>query len=212
MDVYNSSLVKSTASDFNHHHNRGVATTVGNYALFAGGSYGTYGSTDVDVYNSSLVKSTASNLSGKRVDFSATSVGDYALFAGGTNITYTNDEPEYYSTVDVYNSSLVKSTATNLTVGVSDLSATTVGNYALFGGGGTYPPYTSYTDVDAYSSSLVKSIAPDLTEGCDEGAATTVGDYAIFAGGYCETRSGKDSNNTVDVYNPSLVKSTATRL
>ena len=207
VDVYNSSLVKSTVSS-GEYHSYGAAATVGNYALFCGDE-----DNIVDVYNSSLVKSTASGLSEVKRYLASTTVGDYALFGGGSNITYTGDDTIYYSTVDVYNSSLVKSTASDLSEKRNDMSATTVGNYALFGGGSTYPPYTSYADVDAYSSSLVKSIAPDLARGCDEGAATTVGDYAIFAGGSYESSSGiEELNDTVDVYNPSLVKSTATRL
>ena len=63
-----------------------AATTVGNYALFGGGSdsYNYY--SNVDSYNSTLTKGTPSSLSGTRTELAATTVGNYALFGGG-NVT-----------------------------------------------------------------------------------------------------------------------------
>ena len=60
-----------------------AATTVGDYAIFAGG-YGnsTYYPT-VDAYTSSLTKSAATSLSTGRSALAATTVSDYALFGGG---------------------------------------------------------------------------------------------------------------------------------
>ena len=66
-----------------------VGASVGNYALFAGGSSGFSSSSDtyptVDAYNSSLVRSTPTALSVARDNLAGTSVGNYALFAGGLN-------------------------------------------------------------------------------------------------------------------------------
>ena len=72
----------------------------------------------------------------------ATSVGDYALFGGGY------DGSDRTSTVDTYTSSLVKGTATNLSVARNSLAATSVGNYALFGGG--YAQAGANAVVDVY--------------------------------------------------------------
>ena len=72
---------------------------------------------------------TITALSQARDNLAGTSVGNYALFAGGSS------KASYQSTVDAYNSSLVRSTPTALSEARHYLAATSVGNYALFGGG-----------------------------------------------------------------------------
>ena len=75
------------------------------------------------------------------------------------------------------------------------LSATTIGNYALFGGG--YTTNTSYANtVDAYNISLTRSTPTVLSVARNNLAATTIGNYALFGGG--QGRSGHV--NTVDAY------------
>ena len=82
--------------------------------------------------------------------------------------------------------SLTRTTATSLSVGRSYLAATTVGDYALFGGG-------SYKNtVDAYDASLTRTTATALSVPRSFLAATSVGNYALFGGG--------DGKNTVDAY------------
>ena len=55
-----------------------AATTIGNYALFAGGNdIGT-----VNAYDDSLTKENPSELSPYRCDLAATAIGNYALFGG----------------------------------------------------------------------------------------------------------------------------------
>ena len=165
-----------------------AATTVGSYALFGGGSYTNISHATVDVYNSSLTRSTATNnLSVGRFDLVATTLGNYALFGGGERRSSDCDSG-VYATVDVYNSSLTKSAVTNLSVARSNLAATTVGNYALFGGG------NDYATVDAYNSSLTRSAVTDLSVGRYGLAATTLGNYALFGGG------SLDGRDIVDVY------------
>ena len=70
-----------------------AGASVGDYALFAGGS----SKSAVDAYNSSLVRSTPTALSEARGHLAGASVGGYALFAGGyiPGIIYR-------STVDAY--------------------------------------------------------------------------------------------------------------
>ena len=64
-------------------------------------------------------------------------------------------------------------TASNLSVGRHYLVATTVGDYALFGGGHS----GSYSNVvDSYTSNLVKGTASNLSVGRRDLAVTTVGD------------------------------------
>ena len=82
----------------------------------------------------------------------------------------------------------------SLSVRRCNLSATTVGDYALFGGG--YTDYVSSATVDAYDSSLTRSTPTPLSVGRCVLSATTVGDYALFGGGY----TGNGSSATVDGY------------
>lgn len=138
-----------------------VATTVGGYALFAGGNPA---SSVVDSYTSTLVRNTATSLSVARYDLAATTVGNYALFAGGRSQSNS-------SVVDAYNATLVRSTATNLSSIMYNSAATTVGSYAIFAGNNT---------VNAYNSSLVRSTLEDESNLKNNLAATTIGDYGIF--------------------------------
>ena len=67
---------------------------------------------------------------------------------------------------------------------MSDLAATTLGNYALFGGGKTpgsgSSPIAS-NSVDAYNQSLTRSTPTVLSVARYWAAATTIGNYALFA-------------------------------
>ena len=107
--------------------------------------------------------------------------------------TYT-----YTNTVDAYNASLTRSTPTALSVARGDLAATSVGNYALFGGGYDATPDSTkaYSTVDAYNASLTRSVPTTLAAASGGPDATTVGNYALFAGGY----NGQYWENTVSVY------------
>lgn len=92
-------------------------------------------------------------------------------------------------TVDAYDMELTRTIPTTLSKATSNLAATTVGNYALFGGG--YTGSNSST-VDAYDTSLTRTTPTALSEGRRDLAATTVENYALFGGGY--------GSNVVDVY------------
>ena len=64
------------------------------------------------------------------------------------------------------------------------LAATTVGNYALFGGGKTLNTSAAITAVtDAYAHTLTKIVVDPLSQARCSLAAATVGDYALFGGG-----------------------------
>ena len=124
-----------------------AGASVGNYALFAGGSNRSGILSAVDAYSSSLVKGTSiAFLSEARVGLAGASVGDYALFAGGAS---SNDPVNSsVTTVDAYDSSLVRSTPTGLSQARTGLAGATVGNYALFAGGFSSGGYS--ITVDAY--------------------------------------------------------------
>lgn len=66
-----------------------AATTVGNYAIFAGGYGGSYRNS-VDIYDETLTHTQPSNLLiTATTDLAATTVGNYALFGGGNVSGYT---------------------------------------------------------------------------------------------------------------------------
>lgn len=73
-------------------------------------------------------------------------------------------------------------TVTGLKTARYQLAATTIGDYALFGGGGSP---SALTDVDAYNTSLTRSTpSAALNYACINLAATSVGNHALFGGGY----------------------------
>lgn len=182
-----------TATALSVARNNLAATSVGNYALFGGGSGGSYQS-NVDAYDKTLTRTSPTILSYARGRFAATTVGDYALFGGGQ---YSGG---YLSNVDAYNSSL-SHTSTDLSYPRYFLSATSVGNYALFGGG--YAGGTPQSIVDAYDTSLTRTVPTALSGARFELAAAAVGSYALFAGGL---NSSGSAVTYIDVYDTSLTK------
>ena len=109
----------------------------------------------------------------------------------------------FSSVVDSYTTSLVKGTPTRLSTSRGHLAATTVGTYALFGGGNAGS--TKYATVDTYSASLVKGVGIPLSVARTAPAATTLGEYGLFCGGY----DSVSTSAVVDTYNASLVRETA---
>lgn len=213
IDAYNSSLTQSSTEGVSTARINMAATAVGYYALIGGGqnySYTTYYKT-VDAIDDYLERVSCDDLSVKRHSLAATTVGvdydAYALFAGGYGTTTTTAQ---VATVDAYDPSLTRSTATSLTVARSALAATTVGNYAMFGGGVKHGQ-TIMATVDAYNDSLTRTSVQDLSAARTRITATTVGNYALFGGG--DGGSGyNDYSKTVDVYDASLTKLATTTL
>lgn len=83
-----------------------------------------------------------------------------------------------------------------------DTTANSIGNFAIFAGGGV-----SYTKeratVEAYNSSLVSQAIDPLNEARRNMATAVTGDCVVFVGGHCYPTNPKA---TVDAYNSSLVK------
>ena len=107
-----------------------------------------------------------------------------------------------YATITFNGVSALKRTGVSaLSVARARLAATTVGTYALFGGGyNSSSPYYKST-VDAYNSSLTRTTPTSLSEARAYLAATTVGNYALFGGGeYDATVDAYYVNNKVQVY------------
>lgn len=154
--AYNGSITRSEPTALSLARYELAATTVGDYALFAGGmddNNTTTGQTvgTVDAYNASLTRITATSLSVPRYSLAATSLGEYAIFAGGFRNGATGSQNVgYLALVDVYDTSLTRTTSTNLGVGRSYLAATSVGKYALFAGGDDGTSLRN-DDIDVYT-------------------------------------------------------------
>ena len=86
--------------------------------------------------------------------------------------------------------------ATNLNAARGYLAATTVGNYALFGGGNgsSVNGVSAGYFVDAYDNTLVHSSPSNLGSDTFALAATTVGNYALFGGGGYATVTAYDTS------------------
>ena len=110
------------------------------------------------------------------------------IYVGTTKI-----KSVYVGATKVYSTELAYyGVATPLSVARRYLAATSVGNYALFGGGDA----DSYSAVvNAYNTSLTMSTPTPLSQARRDLAATSVGDYALFGGGGATSRSA-----VVDAY------------
>ena len=189
VDAYNASLTRSAAHIFGDTAAIGGAA-VGNYALFAGGTWDMQINDDnvisgVLAYDPSLTFTIAPDLSVARADVKGASVGNYALFAGGKASSKC-------TTVDAYNASLTRTTAAALSSTANNDAAATVGNHAIFVG--------NTASADIYDAFLTRTSAAILSTARSGLAATTVGDYAIFSGGgvadFCDASLTRSSIGT----------------
>lgn len=205
VDAINGSLTKSLAPDLAASKCDIASTSIGNYALFAGGrtipSGGSVFDT-VETYNASLTKTTATSLSVARYDSKAASLGNYAIFVGGDILTY----PRWSLAVDAYNTSLTRTVLNDIDVLVKGNSAiAVVGDYAVvaYGYDSSY-----YNYARAYNTSLTKSTPTSMTSYRSAPGAASNGLYAFFGGGFGRANSSSDTQilSIVEGFNTSLVK------
>ena len=203
VDTYNSSLTKGTATSLSESveyiANYGGGT-IGNYALFAGGSGANGYLNTVFAFNASLTKSTATALSTARNNNPSINVGDYVLFAGGYN-------GSRLSVVDAYNKSLSKSTPTDLSFAANYHAGGTIGDYALIAGG-SYGSSKFGSVANAYDKSLTRTLPTELSVARGYLRAVNAGDYLLFVGGY----NGSSRLADVDAYDKSLTRTTISSL
>lgn len=188
-----------------------ASTTVGNRALFAGGSSGnnhlSNALTTVDAYDKTLTRTVPTELSTARTGLAATTIGNFALFGGGCNGTSTS---KTYNIVEAYDQNLTRTIITPLPSKRFELEAATIGNHALFAGG-SYNGNTQ-KDVWAYNDELTLTTLDSMSENHSELASATVGNYALFAGGENEVKGSADCSDVVDAYDISLTRTVATSL
>ena len=207
VDAYNTSLTRSTPTPLSEERSLLAATSVGGYALFAGGGkVGGYESAVVDAYNTNLTRSTPKLplIVGRR-NLAAASVGSYALFAGGSRYGIGPS-----NVVDAYDEALTRSTPIVLTTARYSFVGATSGGYALFAGGGG----SSGMAVDAYDVSLTRTTAPAALSFVRENlAAVSVRGYTLFGGGSRGVGAdGSYMNETVDAYDFDLTKRSVANL
>lgn len=146
----------------------------------------------------------ATNLSKPKDGASGASVGNYALFAGGCS--GSTSLSGLLKTVETYNTSLVKSTATNMTIAATSQIGVSTGTNAVFiggyyatgspSGGTVSEPMTAFY---SYNSSLVMSAHSTDRNGYEIDGATSINGYLIY---------GRRHNATTWCLNSSFVSVT----
>lgn len=212
VDIYDINLTHSFNNSFN---DRAWATSVStpDYVFFAGGEYyqwedlpkdeweWTY-ERSVDVYDDNGSRISSASLSQSRDAMAGANVTEFILFAGGY---YESGSPRYekkvFSIVDVFNTNVTKLDSLNLSVAKDNLTAATLGNYALFVGGGGLNGVV-YDNVDIFDENLTKiDLGLSLSEARENLGSGTIGNYALFAGGHSGSSSSTWENyKVVDVF------------
>jgi hypothetical protein len=195
VDIYDSSTGIWSQTSLSAARMSLVATTVGPYALFAGGTVYTYGdpSDVVDVYDSRIGPPTDPNawsvttLSLSRQPAAATSAGGKAFIAGG--IAGAPNYP-HVTTIDVYDSCVGPPTDPNawtvehLSEPRYRMTATSEGDRALFAGGWHIENGNRiYLDVVDVFDTKTETWSYEALSLARETYGTTVAEYALFAGG-----------------------------
>lgn len=124
----NSSITLSKLSSvFAQKRAKGAAENIGNYALFAGGEWGTTYYNNVDVINTSLTHSNGTSLSTAKYAMASAHTSNYIMFGGGY--------PKTNLAIDIYDTSLTHSSTIDTTVQYQQMIGASVGDYILFAGG-----------------------------------------------------------------------------
>ena len=170
VDAYNASLTRSTPTELSEQKDGIAAASVGNYALFAGGS----GSKkSVDAYDTSLTRSTPTPLDNGYSVPKMTTTENYAVCYVG------NDYP-----IEVYNKSLTKITMEHVFGSQygSPLSEVSFAGYGIFGSllYQFSPTYIYKNFIIAYDDSLTIVWEYD-SQLATTGKFAVVGNYAINA-------------------------------
>jgi hypothetical protein len=185
VDIYNAETNTWSTATLSQARSLLVAASVGNKALFAGGTY----SDVVDIYNADTNTWSTAKLSQGRSYLSATAVGSKAFFAGGSISSGGKS-----SVVDIYDAGTNTWSTATLSQARNNLSATTVGNKALFAGG--EDSHLSNL-VDIYDADTDTWYTKTFSQARAYLCATAVGSKALFAGGLAD--NGVYSN-VVDIY------------
>lgn len=180
--LYNNSLTQSTTavSNADGGQNGGYGATVDNYAIV-----GKHGSGMMCSYNSSGTKGTVSDLTGSNFPCAAEN-DTCACFISGNNI-------------NIYNSSLVKSTATFGTSAVQGHAIAGKGDNFIVSGGTNSGGSATYNTVHLIKNTGTATMLDSLSVDRWNHQGGTIGDYAIFAGG-CQGTGTVSGLSSCEVY------------
>lgn len=134
VDVYNASLTRTTAEPIAHVKIYMGSASTSSHALFAGGNaqgdqvVSTINS--IDAYDSSLSHTTL-KLSDKREQCAGASLNEYAIFAGGVDYQIGS----MIASAEAVDTALTRMYIDSLSEARSFALTSTIGNYAIFGGG-----------------------------------------------------------------------------
>jgi hypothetical protein len=205
IDAYSSSLTRSTSVWLNSERQKLSGASIGNYALFAGGCDAVKSpNSSVESIDASLTRASRTGLNTARYNMASTVVGNYAIFAGGQTNKSSSSSSYFSKVFEAYNTSLSRQTLADVVLQAvsAELSATTLGNYAIFAGGCANNS-TFRAHCQAVDGSLTSRNLTNLSVAKFALASATVGDYAIFSGGACFSPGFSD---TIDVIDKSLTK------
>lgn len=173
-----------------------AAATVGDYAVYAGGSTGNQQiARQTNAYDKNLVHSSPLSLSSAMTDLSAASTKDYMFLVGGTTSTITGSQSGTTTVVSI------TSFATAITASLTQTTVSTLATkrayaggvalnekFAFFGGGTTDTAFQNPTNaLDVYDNNLVRTKLDSLGYITYNPATASNGKYAFFAGGHLKT-------------------------
>ena len=143
VEAYNSSLTRTVCTNLSVIRQDLAGATTGNYAIFGGGTGGyAGGKRTADAYNESLTRVSLSDMNSDYAGCPAASLDGNAIFKTGVQ-SLTYEVSWFNSYVTVYDSSLTRKELSGGKGGRG--AATTIGNYALFGGGYYWDDYYGET-------------------------------------------------------------------
>lgn len=179
IDAYNASLVRVLSTESVGSRYYMAATCNSSHAILAGGyqSSKTNPTNQVEAFNTSFTRLSPKSMSYRQYGQAATTINEDMLIAGGKD-----KNGDGFDGVLRFNSSLVISTLSPLSVARGSLGACVVGDYALFIGG----DFTGNNQsVDAYSKSFVRTTLTPLTYGRSEAQCATINnEFAVVVIGY----------------------------
>ena len=192
-EAYTQSLTKVAIGSQSVRRNAmGLASTK-DYAIFAGGRSGDYGSTvyaTVEAYDASLVRTIPETLSAARDYACSGGSSELALFAGGESGAESSRTQK--ANVDVYDNQLSKHTVQSLFQARGRSQAVWVEPLFVVAGGTGAGAAT-----EVYDEELVHTSADPLAAGRRAPSCAAVGNYAVIGGGH---RSQDGYTTTAEAY------------
>lgn len=133
VNIYNKELVKQTNLSLVQGRSFLGATSIENYAMFAGGNNTSSGAkyNNVDIFNNQLIR-TNTTISNTRAATAGASLKNNALFAGGISGTPAS---KYHDIVDVFDSELIRTLGIPINIARSYIKSISSNNQAFFIGG-----------------------------------------------------------------------------